>query len=152
VIASAGLLSVPALPGTHPHPYGDFTSADFFRPQWFVLATLAAYPLFFAARSSWRVAVPLVAIVLAQMGYVVHEGLSQMAAAGVQTAADRLWYLALAGQSLAMISAAAAGARVNLRTRRWERRMRRLVGRDAPAWVDSADDRPGFPNGFYPAG
>jgi hypothetical protein len=151
-LACAGLLSIPALTGTDPNPYGHYTAADFFRPQWWVLASFAAYPLFFAARSSWRVALPLVAIVVAQMGYVVHEALAQMHAAGLAAGDDRIWYAAWAVQSVAMIAAAAAGARINLRQRRWERRMRKLVGSDVADGLGAANDRPEWHEGFYTAG
>jgi hypothetical protein len=137
-LGCAALLSAFALPGTTPTPFGAFTSGDFFRPQWWVLASLAAYPLFFASRSSWRVALPLTAIVIAQMGYIVNRAVSDMTVAGVATQADRLWYAVWVVQSVMMIGAAAAGARMSLRARRWERRMRRSVRPDRPA-ADAAD-------------
>jgi hypothetical protein len=151
-LACAGLLAGLALTGTKPAPYRQFTSDDFFRPEWWVVASLAAYPLFFASRSSWRVALPLTAIVVAQMGYVVNRAVSDMAMAGIATDADRLWYAAWAVQSFVMVAAAAAGARVSLRNRRWERRMRRLAPPARPVPVKPVDDLPRWHEGFYKAG
>jgi hypothetical protein len=145
-LGCAGILSAIALTGTSPTPYGTFSPSDFFHPQWWVLASLAAYPLYFASRSSWRVALPLTAIVVAQMGYIVNHAVSDMAAAGIATDGQRLWYAAWAVQSLVMVGAAAAGARVNLRARRWERRMRRLAGPAHP--VAAVDDVPGRHGGL----
>ena len=147
----AGLLSALALPGTTPTPFGDFTSGDFFRPQWWVLSSFAAYPLFFASRSSWRVAVPLVAVVVAQLGYIVNRAVSDMSIAGLAGGPERLWYAAWAVQSLVMIVAAGAGARMSLRARHWERRMRRAVGQAATAVVGD-DVVPGRPEGERTAG
>jgi hypothetical protein len=151
-LACAGLLSALALTGTTPTPYGNFSADDFFRPQWWVFASFSAYPLYFASRSSWRVALPVTAIVVAQMGYIVNRALTDMSIAGIATNADRLWYVAWAVQSLAMIVAAAAGARISLRHRRWERRMRRLAGPDRPIRPEPVDDLPGWHEGFYTAG
>jgi hypothetical protein len=154
-LGCAGILSAVALPGTEPTAYGHHVASDFFRPQWWVLASLAAYPLFLAARSSWRVAVPLTAIIVAQMFYIVHTAVAAMAAANIATDADRLWFVAWAVQSLALAGAGAAGARISLRDRRRERRMRRAVGvpsvRDADA-ADAADDGPGWRERHYRAG
>jgi hypothetical protein len=141
-----------ALTGTNPTPYGHFTMGDFFRPQWWVLASFAAYPLFFASRSSWRVAVPLTAIVVAQMGYIVTHAVSVMTEAGFAPDAVRLGYAARAVQSAVMIGAAAAGARISLRNRRWERRMRKLAGPDRPMPREPVEDLPGWHEGFYTAG
>ena len=151
-LGCAGLLSALALTGTTPTPYGHFTSGDFFDPQWWVLASLAAYPLFLASRSSWRVAMPLTVIVVAQMGYIVNQAVSAMSAAGIATNADRLWYLVWAVQSIAMVGAAAAGARLSLRARRWERRMRKIAGPDRAFEEAAADDLPDSHPGFFTAG
>jgi hypothetical protein len=146
------LLSALALTSTTPTPYGEFTAGDFFHPQWWVIASFSAYPLYFASRSSWRVALPLTVIVVLQMGYIVNRALSNMSLAGITTDADRLWYVAWAVQSLAMIAAAAAGARVSLRARRWERRMRRAAGPARAPLPEAADDMPGWHEGFRAAG
>ena len=151
-LACAGILSGLALTGTNPAPYGQFVASDFFHPQWWVLASFAAYPLFFASRSCWWAAVPLTAIVVAQMGYVVNRAVSDLTAAGIATDADRLWYVAWGVQSAAMIGAAAAGARISLRDRRWERRMRRVAGPDHVVRREPVDDMPGWHEGFYTAG
>jgi hypothetical protein len=94
----------------------------------------------------------LTAIVVAQMGYIVNHAMSDLAAAGIASDVDRLWYAAWAAQSVAMVGAAAAGARISLRNRRWERRMRRLAGPDHPIRVEPVDDMPGWHEGFYKAG
>jgi hypothetical protein len=154
-IGCAGILSALALTGTSPTPYGHYTPDDFFRAEWWVVASFTAYPLFFASRSSWRVALPLTVLVVAQMGYIVNRAVSDMAIAGVATGAHRLWYVAWAVQSLVMVAAAAAGSRISLRNRRWERRMRRAAGTDRRVRrtrVDAVDDVPGWHEGFYTAG
>jgi hypothetical protein len=151
-LGSAGILSALALTGTNPAPYGHYTSGDFFRPEWWVVASFTAYPLFFACRSSWRVALPLTVLVVMQMGYIVNRAVSDMAIAGIATNADRLWYAAWAVQSLAMVGAAAAGARISLRNRRWERRMRKATRPVRRARAVSVDDMPGWHEGFYTAG
>jgi len=151
-LACAGTLSALALTGTNPSPYGNLRGDDLFHPQWWVLASFSAYPLFFASRSSWRVALPLTVVVVAQMGYIVNHALTDMSTAGISTDAYRLWYVAWAVQSLAMIAAAAAGARISVRTRRWERRMRRIAGPDRPVPAERVDDMPGWHEGFYTAG
>jgi hypothetical protein len=151
-LACAGLLSAVALTGTDPKPFVEYGTSDFFRPQWWVLASLAAYPLFFASRSSWRVALPLAALVIAQMGYIVNRAVSDMAAVGIAGDAERLWYVAWVVQSLAMLAAAIAGARISLRNRRWERRMRRLAPPDRAIPKTPVEDLPGWHEGFYKAG
>jgi hypothetical protein len=151
-LACAGLLATLALTGTEPTPYRQFSSDDFFRPEWWVLASFTAYPLHFASRSSWRAALPLTVIVVAQMGDVVNRAVSDMAEAGIATDADRLWYAAWAVQSLVMVAAAAAGARISLRNRRWERRMRKAANLDRAARGKPVDDLPRWHEGFYQAG
>jgi hypothetical protein len=89
------------------------------------------------------------------MGYIVNRAVSDMAIAGVATGAHRLWYVAWAVQSLVMVAAAAAGSRISLRNRRWERRMRKAAGTDRRVRrtrVDAVDDVPGWHEGFYTAG
>jgi hypothetical protein len=150
-LAGAGILSALALTGARAAAYGHFTSGDFFRPEWWVLASFAAYPLYFASRSSWRAALPLTAIIVAQMYYIVDSAVSTMTAAGIATDADRLWYVAWILQSTAMVGAAVAGARVSVRDRRWERRMRRAVGDGPTLGADAAEGAPGSRQG-HPAG
>jgi hypothetical protein len=151
-LIGAGVLSGLALTGANPATYGDHTASEFFRPQWWVLASFTAYPLFFACRSSWRVALPLTAIVVAQMGYIVNHAVSDLVTAGIASDLDRMWYAAWVVQSAMMVGAAGAGARISLRNRRWERRMRRFAGPDHAFRAEPVDDMPGWHEGFYKAG
>lgn len=126
-LLGAGILGTLALPGTVPSPYDEFSRGDFLRPEWLVLATLLAYPVYVAAKASWLVAVPVVVIVSAQSWYVVDTALDSMREAGVAGSIDVALYALVVGQITVFVVAATVGLSRCLSRRRWTRQMRRLV-------------------------
>jgi hypothetical protein len=145
VLVGAGILGTLALPGTVPHAYDEFSRGDFLRPEWLVLATLLAYPVYLASRANWFVAVPVVAIVSAQSWYVVDTALESMHQAGVAGSSDVVWYALVVGQIAVFVVAGSVGLWRCLSRRRWTRQMRRLVPELAHIRVVSGEESPAWP-------
>lgn len=144
-LVGAGLLGALALPGTSPTPFGHYTRADFLKPEWLVLATLLAYPVYLASRSSWWVAVPVAAILSAQSWCVVDSAVDAMRLAGVAGSADAGWYALAAAQVGVYAVAAAAGCAACLGRRRWLRRMRALAPELAASAEEPVEQAPAWP-------
>ena len=145
VLVGAGILGTLALPGTVPHPYDEFSPGDFLHPEWLVLATLLAYPVYLASRASWLVAVPVVVIVSAQSWYVVDTALESMDRAGVTGSSDVLWYALVVVQIAAFVVAGTAGLLRCVSRRRWTRQMRRMVPELAHVRVVTDEESPAWP-------
>jgi hypothetical protein len=139
-LLAAGALGALALPSTSPTPFTTFERSDFVRPEWLVLATLLAYPVYLAARSHWIVAAPLVAILAAENWYVVDTALDSLHQVGLTAPTrDALLVGFVALQAALFAATAVVGGWRCLERSRWLRRMRRLVPELADANVVGSD-------------
>jgi hypothetical protein len=146
-LVGAGILGALALPGTTPAPFTDYTRGDFLRPEWLVLATLLAWPVFCAARASWWVAVPVVATLSAQSWYVADTAVDSLRQAGIGAGSSG-WYLVAIGQVVVFVAVGLVGAWRCVVRRRWLRRMRRLVPELAQTRLHEGDELPAWEEGF----
>jgi hypothetical protein len=134
-LLAAGVLGALALPGTTPRPFTAFTSTDFLRAEWLVLATLLAYPIYRAARAHWLAALPVAAIVSAENWYVVDTGLDALHTLELAApASDAMLDGLVAGQAVLFTAVAMVGGWQSIERGRWLRRMRRLM----PELADAA--------------
>jgi hypothetical protein len=146
-LLGAGILGALSVPETTPSPFTDYARGDFLRPEWLVLATLLAWPVFWASRASWLVALPVVAIMSAESWYVVDTAFDAMHQAGIGGSSAG-WFLFAAVQAGIFAAAGIAGACHCVARRRWTRRMRRLVPELADSRLFEADELPAWEEGF----
>lgn len=127
--AAMAWLSLPQLPQFS----SDVPSqGDVFRADWFVAGTLLVFPVFYASRLSWWMALPSVALPSAQAVYVaMTAALDRLRAAGLATDADLAWYAVAALQLGLFVIAGMTGARRNLGDRRLARLLRAMEALDA---------------------
>lgn len=126
--ATMAWLSLPQLPQFS----SDVPSqTDVFRADWFVAGTLLVFPVFYASRLRWWMALPSVALPSAQVVYVAMTALDRLQAAGLATDADLVWYAVAALQLGLFVIAGTTGAQRNLADRRVARLLRAMEALDA---------------------
>jgi hypothetical protein len=112
---------------------------EVFRPEWLVLATLAVFPVHRASRACCWMLVPAVSLPMLQLFFAVETAHIRLESAGLAGGWVEGWWLLPAAQLLVFLAAGCSGAVASLRDRRWERFMRRRLGR-RPGAVDAAFD------------
>jgi hypothetical protein len=152
-LLAAGVLATLASPGTTPEPYTLFAPRDFIRPEWLVLATFIAFPLFLASRERWWVAIPVFTLLSAESWYVVDSAVGSLHQVGLTSPGRDIALYVLLGCQVAVFAAAAwVGARQSLVRRRWLRQMRRVVPDLAQFDAPNDPARPAWSEGFFSTG
>ncbi len=116
-------LSVPSVSTIYGH--GD--SRDFIRPEWFVAGGLLAYPMFYAARASWKVLPLVVVLPSVQVLFSADTAVQRLQQAGLGSGSDDIWYVLAVVEILLYVAAGGAGAARNLDERRWRTYVRELA-------------------------
>jgi hypothetical protein len=102
-----------------------------FHLEWFLVSTTLGFAIFYAARSSWVVAIPSVVLASAQVLGIADEAAHRLQQAGVVSAETDLLYLMAVLQVVVFVSAGTAGLRHCLARRRWAKLNDRLAALDA---------------------
>ncbi len=142
VVMGAVLVGTLALPQTAAYIDGPLSARMLFHPEWLVVATLLALPIYRASRISWRAALLVVPIAGAQVLYVADVAVSTLHAAGLTNPLDPGWYALAFAQAAIFLTVGIVGAARNAADRRWVRRMVRLTALPEPQRSPRLDAAP----------
>lgn len=127
--AFAAALALPTLPGYANSPS---TARAIFHPEWLVVSTLLVFPLYRAARSSWRAALLAVPVACAHAVYVAVTAVDALHKAGLTSGLFAGWYAVAFAQVALFVTVGVVGARRDVIDRKWVRTMRRVAALPAP--------------------
>lgn len=135
VVAGAVTAATLALPSLPQSVVGPVTARALFHPEWLVVATLLVFPVYRAARHSWRTALLVVPVACVQVLYVADTAVDTLQQAGLASAWYDAWYAVAIAQATMFLAVGVVGAARDVRDRRWVRTMHKLTGLGSPSGV-----------------